>query len=252
MRLICCGAGELLLRSCFWTWWYIGAAVPKLVETVCFVLPVYVIEALLLHQWAEMLAGALFGTLLSYSFFLPLATDDPTRYPSGVCSVYVCMFSWVAGAFVTSFVVDIKLIEPFRHRWMETSCKYRRVRSGAWLGLAMGLSFAFSLTSIARDSQSTQTFDEWCRPHPAFPLPLLAVPIAVFGAMAHLVHVPLANVWAQRLGDYTAVANPIASQRAKATPEAPSHPAPPTERVAPHLYAGGIEHSYSSDPYEYM
>lgn len=199
MRMICCGRGELCLRSCFWVWWYIGAAIPKLIETFVFVWPAQIIEAILLQQWAETIAGGLLGVFMSYAVFLPLADSSTQIYPSGVCSMYVCVWSWVVGAFVTSFVIDLRVLEPLKHRIFHDTCWCRRVRAGAWLGVAIGLSFALSLTLIVHPLPSqVRAFEDWCRPHPTMPLPLLAVPIGLFGALAHMVDVPSANKVTER------------------------------------------------------
>lgn len=242
---ICCRTGERLLRSCFWGWWYLGAALPKVVETFLFVWPVYIIEAVVLHQWAEMVAGTLFGTLLSYALFLPWANNTDAVYPSGVCSLYVCAFGWVAGALVTSLLVDAKVIEPLKNRLFRDSCMCKRVRSGAWIGVSIGMSFAFSLTAYIHPiSSERQPFDQWCRPHPQVPLPLIAVPIAIFGAIAHIVNIPVSNDIAQRLDE-------IASSTHKPTlVQPPPQEETPRPRLSysNHMYAMG-HHTSFSDSY---
>lgn len=249
MRVICCGRGELILRSCFWVWWYVGAALPKIIETFVFVWPVHIIEAIILDQWAETIAGGLLGVFMSYAMFLPLADSSSQVYPGGICSFYVCVFSWVVGAFVTSFVIDLHVIEPLRHSVFEGSRWFRRVRSGAWLGVAIGLSFAFSITLIVHPLPSqVQPFEQWCRPHPTFPLPVLAIPVGLFGALAHMVDVPSFNKIAARFRaireqqqNNATMMMPVAT-RATSTSMA-TH----TPHYRPAQYGLDHEHSFSSE-----
>lgn len=244
---ICCRAGERALRSCFWVWWYVGAAIPKVVETFVFVWPVYVVEAVLLHQWAEMVAGTLFGTLLSYGFFLPWANNTGSlSYPSGVCSIYVCAFSWVAGALVTSLLIDTKVIEPLRNRLFRDSCMCKRVRSGAWIGVSIGMSFAFSLTAYIHPvAAEQQPFEDWCRPHPQVPLPLVAVPISIFGAVAHIVNIPVSNDVAHRLDH---IANSL--NKPVLIPPPPHETAQPQRNFHRDLYVVGRDTSFSDTLHE--
>lgn len=187
--IICCAPAERFLRALVWIAFGVFGAIPKFLYTVFVVLPILVVLRIVQKELHELIGGAIVGAVLSYGVFLPLASES-TSYPSGVCSVYIALISWVLGEALVTTLILFKLIraltgEVSRETWL---CAFRQASAGSTVGLLLGLAAAMSITAFEHPVPAERVpFDEWCRPHDDAPVFWLAAGASLIGALSALV-----------------------------------------------------------------
>ncbi|MBL4665331.1 MAG: hypothetical protein JKY23_05210 [Nitrospinaceae bacterium] len=168
----------------------------RILETIFLVWPMQYMRDTLLVDPGGSLGAFVMGLFLSYGLFMPLARID-ALHAGVVCTVYVSSVAWCVGHIGTGMCVYAGLVWRMRATHylpcLTTGCmRVRVLGDGAYVALALGMSFAFPVASMITPTPGMQphTLREWCRPSPGLPAEFIYVPIFLMGWVTGLVDIP--------------------------------------------------------------
>lgn len=180
-------------------WWTVGWSVRWLLWVVwlCVVFPLHVVELVVCQWFGRFCMDALrddmvgfqacvtCGLLISYVFFMPLSRLE-TVSPSILCTLYASLCQWVWGHVLMGFGLHVGCAARIRVVWECHRCYLPKAMSSAcYLGLCVGLSFAFPVAALRRldPSQPVPSVSGWCRPSASWSPWALYIPLFVSGML---------------------------------------------------------------------
>lgn len=165
-----CWYGVLVWRTLLWILWICTALPFRVAETLIVGVAAEYLQVQLRTDWRGFCANFVIGLFLSYGVLLPIARLE-THHPGALCTCYLSTIAWMVG----NVCMNIIIYTGFTYRLkIDKQCpclvqgtwRLRIPTDAGYVGLALGLSFAFPVASLqfADPSRPVPELMEWCRP----------------------------------------------------------------------------------------
>jgi hypothetical protein len=177
-------------RAVVWVLWCCIAVPIRILESVLIGTPAEYMKYEIMADKEGFISMTAVGLFLTYTTFLPLARMHSLD-PGGLCTVYLSLVAWVMGHICMNIMVFASLIGHLQlsHRCSALQLGLLRLRSisgGGYIGLLMGIAFAFPVASMRRinGDLADVSLHQWCRPADDIPAVFVCVPVLVLGMIA--------------------------------------------------------------------
>jgi hypothetical protein len=180
----------ICLRFTFWLLWLAIAFPIRLVEHVVVGFVGYHLRDMVREAPYSFVAFLTLGLVLSHGIFQPLSNMD--LFTSGtVCVSFLSTMSWLLSQVLIGILVREGVLWRLTVRrscpaLLRGACRLQIPDDAGYMGLILGLSFAFPVASVTRNTTVTP-FSQWCRLAEHIPAELVYLPTFVCGLMAALV-----------------------------------------------------------------
>jgi hypothetical protein len=196
----------IVVRGVVWILWCFVAVPLRAAETLLIGIPAEYMKTEIMKDKEGFISMASAGLFLTYTTFLPLARMQSLD-PGGLCTVYLSLVAWVVGHIIMNILVFAQVIGQLQlsHRCSALQSGVARLRSnsgGGYIGLLMGIAFAFPVASMRRINEHLVdlSLHEWCRPSDNIPAIAICGPVMILGLIAsNVVGVTKARAYTDRM-----------------------------------------------------
>ena len=167
-----CLLGHIVVRRLVFGVWCVLGMPLKLLESWVWGPLTQYFRTVLLLDGASFVAALLTGGVLSVLVFIPLATL--TRgHPHVLCTTYLCHLAWALGQVAINLCIYADVVRRqdisdvakcLTHE--QARCRLLTLGDGGYLGIALGLGFAFPYTAFVTENSFDAlhaTDVRWCR-----------------------------------------------------------------------------------------